>query len=78
MIRLEEFLMRDTRNSITLCTTGIKRFCRLGCFGYWSITEKDFPIEFRGGRQVEHPFSAIGYGETFEQAITEAFARLPG
>lgn len=61
-----------------LCTAGDKKFCRLGTVGRWSITEKEMPLEFINGRQKDVMFCCIGYGETIDQAIEEAFQRLPG
>lgn len=77
MNRLLEWLQASNLHSATLCQAEGKTFCRLSLPGRWRITQKEFPIEFTNGHQHDSVFDCIGYGETFDSAIDEAFSKLP-
>jgi hypothetical protein len=81
LTRLLDWLNLSPNHGATQCKAGSQYFVRLCLPGYWRVTQKDFPSEFigPGGTQRDQIFSCIGYSDIgYEEALTEALARLPG
>lgn len=78
MSRVESWLAATPQSAATITKAGGKDFVRLMVPHRWSISQKDFPTHWIGGRQKEDLISAIGYGDTLDEALDEAFDRLPG
>lgn len=76
--RIEDWKQAGRYRGSTIALAGSRVFIRLQLPWYWSITPKEFPTSFINGKQKEDLIDCIGYGATLEEALAEAFTRLPG